>query len=181
MPLRTIRFLLGLCAAFATVAAHAEATAGLSDQMEIQGPWAYGDSSDGHDGAISHVAITQSGETEDVWFAFSCSEDPKLFASIVEQEGIAASRGEEVAVDIKLGEITHLTTSAKKASDTVMVFDPAVSWLLFNYAIHERSLQITLSNSKPDARTYTFQLQPNNAALQAIIEACVPEDPSRGL
>lgn len=181
MPRQMVKLILSLSAILAAVAAQAEPIAAPSDHMAFQGPWAYGDRLNVQDGGKTHVAITRSVETDSVWFAFSCSNDPRIFASIFVQYGLAGSAHDDVAVDIELGNVTHLTASAKKVADTVAVFNPDLSRKLFLYAIHEKSLQITFSNSNAGVRTFTFLLQPNNVAFRGIIDACMPQHPGQDL
>jgi len=177
---QALKVLLGVLSAVAVMPIHAEDLTPPWNQMETQGPWTYGNPEMQGD-STSHIAITRAGESSDVWFSFACAKDLRIFASILDQSGIPASIGDDISVDIQLPNITKLTTSAKKVSDTIMAFNPDLSEKLFIYAIYEKALHITFSNSKLGTRTYTFQLQPNNVAFQRIIDACPPQHPDQNL
>lgn len=178
---RLIRMLFSVLPALAATHARAQDAAAPPDQMEIQGPWAYSNNSKTQGDTAPRLAITRAGESSDVWFGFTCAKDLRIFASVLDQSGSFASVNDEISVDIELPNVTRLNSSAKKASDTVMAFNPELSQKLFIYAIHEKALQITFSNPNSGPHTYTFQLQPNRDAFQGIVDACLPQHPGRDL
>lgn len=106
-------------AVFVVAAAPAQPIAAPSDQMAIQGPWAYGDSGKGQGRSKTRIEMTRAAESDHVWFGFSCSSDSRKFASIPDQDGFGRSAGDDVAIGIELSNVAHLRTPAKKASHTI--------------------------------------------------------------
>lgn len=160
---------------------HAQGANGATDEKAIQEPWAYENNPGQPNDDQARIVITQAGETDNVWFGFTCAKDHRIFASVLDQGGIPGAVADDIAVEIQLHNITNVKASAKKVSDTVMAFNPELSEKLFIYAIHEKELRISYSIGWQSARSYTFQLQPNRIAFRGIIAACLPERPQQEL
>lgn len=153
-----------------------------SDAFNTDGPWAFRNSPSGEGKKAVYVAMTQSRESTGVWLGFTCREDNRLFASILDQSDFAAAVGDDVSVEILLDySSVSWNATAKKTSKAILTFNPKLSNDLFTYAIHAQALAATFLNSELVMQTYNFQLQPNSMAFRGIIDTCIPQHLERSL
>jgi len=170
-----IRISFCLLTVFIATDTHAAGNSVSSDAFNTDGPWAFRNSPGNKGGKTVYIDTTQSKESSDVWLGFTCGEDRRIFASILDQSGFPVAVGDDVSVEITLDySATPWNATAKKTSETILTFNPKFSNDLFTYAIHAQALTTTFLNNDQAMQTHIFRLQPNSMAFRGIIDTCLP-------
>lgn len=170
LPVRSLAALIG--AAALAFLSPPTGSAQDSQGMKQQGPWVYSTNWGSEKGGKRFVAMTQAKETSSVWLGFSCTEDPRVFASIYDNRGFSAGTS-EISAKIGLHNRSTISAIVKPVNDQIGVFDPATSKQLFLYAVHADHVEIALQGADHNSTDYTFRLQPNDEALKPIIDGCI--------
>src|SRR2546430_1193517 len=147
-----------------------EASAGQgSDEVNVQGTWAY--TAKRQDGAVEHVATTRAAE-DAVWFLLACRADGQLTVSFIHSEHFPFPLKPVSLVKMQSNSVPTALIEAKSVENNQIFIAPLLMRHIMPLLMQDNELVVSIPEKDGPMHDYTFSMQPNDLALRPIRLRC---------
>jgi hypothetical protein len=144
-----------------------------TDELKVQGPWAYVKRSDGPARPVKYMATTRAVEDGNIWFLLACSQDKKMSAAIMHTDGFPYHlRRPLLQVGLQLDESPSISVSAAPIEEKQITIDPRFARDLVLLLVESNRMVASIPEIDGSLHSYSFSLQPNDIALREIELRC---------
>lgn len=149
-----------------------------TNQLKVQGSWAYMKRSDGPARPVEYMATTPSAEDGDVWFLLVCGQQGQMDAAIIYADGFPYQvRRPLLQLTLRLDDSPAISVAAAPVEARQITIDPRLARDLVLLLAYSTSMTASVPEANGRVHLYRFSLQPNDLALRAIELRCAIREP----
>jgi hypothetical protein len=147
-----------------------------TDQLKVQGPWAYMKRSEGPAKLVDYMATTSAIEDRDTFLVLVCSEDQHVSAAIIRPDSFGYQLGESLLdLSLQLDDSPAVSVPAVPTGRSQLTIHPQLARELIPLIVQSKMLIASVPEINGPLHTYSFSLQPNDLALREIGLRCYHE------
>src|ERR1043166_2229627 len=165
---------LGATALVAAVATLLGFVAVASDEIGIQGRWAY--SRQAAPGDMIDMATTPALQDADVWLLVACDGNGRLSVVVMHSERFSFDIDESSSVQLQSARLGSTSVVARRTQSSHIEIDPNLVRHIMPLLLDEQELSLSITARDGAVHRYTFTLQPNDVALAPLRSRCLPRE-----
>jgi len=158
---------LAAAAAF-VIASEASAEQG-SDEVNVQGGWAY--TARDQDGVLEQVATTRAAE-DAVWFVLACRADGRLTVSFIHSERFSFPLKPVSLVKLHSNNVPTALIEAKSVENNQIFVAPLLMRHIMPLLMQDNEIVVSIPERDGTMHDYRFSMQPNDVALSPFRTGC---------
>jgi hypothetical protein len=147
-----------------------------TNQLKVQGPWAYMKRLEGATNSVDYMATTSAIEDRDTFLVLVCSKDQHVSAAIIRSDGFGYQLGDSLLdLSLQLDDSPAVTVPAVPTGRSQLTIHPRLARELIPLIFQSKMLIASVPEINGPVHTYSFALQPNDLALREIGLRCYHE------
>jgi hypothetical protein len=144
-----------------------------TNQLKVQGPWAYMRRSEGPTNSVDYLATTSAIEDRNTFLVLGCSEDQHVSAAIIRPDNFGYQlRESPLDLSVQLDDSPVVTVPAVQTARSQLTIHPQMARELIPLIFQSKMLIASVPETNGPIHTYSFLLQPNDLALREIGLRC---------
>lgn len=147
-----------------------------TNQLKVQGPWAYMKRSEGPSKSADYMATTSSIDDRDTFLLLVCTSDEQVSVAIIRTKGFPYRLGQAaMQLSVRLDSSPAVPVTAAPIEPKQITIHPQVARELVPLMVNTSTMTASVPDASGSIHTYNFSLQPNNLALRDIGLRCYHE------